>query len=83
MRLEITEPAEKDLSNLDKKTQKRIKTTLERLITHPQAVDLKKLQGNPERWRIRVGDWRVILQIDREKEVLYIMRVRHRREAYR
>jgi len=83
MRLEITEPAEKDLSNLDKKTQKRIKTTLERLITHPQAVDLKKLRGNPERWRIRVGDWRVILQIDREKEVLYIMRIRHRREAYR
>jgi mRNA-degrading endonuclease RelE of RelBE toxin-antitoxin system len=45
MRLEITEPAEKDLSNLDKKTQKRIKTTLERLITHPQAVDLKKTPG--------------------------------------
>lgn len=49
MRLEITEPAEKDLADLDKKTQRRIKAALDRLLTYPQGVDLKKLQGNPER----------------------------------
>ena len=39
MRLEITEPAEKDLAGLDKETQRRIKTALDRLITYPQNVD--------------------------------------------
>jgi len=82
MRLEITEPAEKDLADLDK-TGRRIKVALDRLLTYPQAVDLKKLQGSPERWRLRVGDWRVILRLDRGQGVLYVLRIRHRREAYR
>jgi len=56
MRLEITEPAEKDLIKLDRKNQRRIGAALDRLLTYPQAVDLKKLHGNPKRWRLRVGD---------------------------
>ncbi|MDK2784543.1 MAG: mRNA interferase RelE/StbE [Bacillota bacterium] len=83
MKLELTEPAEKDLAELDKKTQRRIKVALDKLLTCPQAVDLRKLKSTPERWRLRVGDWRVILRLDREQEVLYVLRIRHRREAYR
>lgn len=83
MRLEITEPAEKDLADLDKKTQERVSAALDRLLTRPEAVDLKKLRGSPERWRLRVGDWRIILRIDQEQEIIYILRIRHRREAYR
>lgn len=75
----MTEPAERDLADLDKKTQRRIKAVLDRLLTYPQAIDLKKLQGSPERWRVRAGDWRVILRIDREQGVLYVLRIRHRR----
>ncbi|NPV80489.1 MAG: type II toxin-antitoxin system RelE/ParE family toxin [Firmicutes bacterium] len=83
MKLEITEPAQKDFANLDRKTQRRIRAALDRLLTYPQAVDLKKLQGSPGEWRLRVGDWRVIFRIEREQELLYILRVRHGREAYR
>jgi len=83
MRLEITEPAQKDLAGLDRNTQRRIKTALDRLLSYPQAVDLKKLKGSPDMWRLRVGDWRVILRFDRERGILYVLRIRHRREAYR
>lgn len=83
MRLEITEPAEKDLADLDKKIQRRIKAALDRLLSYPQAVDLRKIQGSPNIWRLRVGDLRVILRPDWEEGVLYVLRVRHRREAYR
>ncbi|WP_166485175.1 type II toxin-antitoxin system RelE family toxin [Candidatus Desulforudis audaxviator] len=55
MRLEVTEPAQKDLADQDKKTQRRIKTALDRLLTYPQAVDLKKLQGSPGIWRLRMN----------------------------
>jgi mRNA interferase RelE/StbE len=82
MRLEITEPAEKELAGLARKNQRRIKATLDRLLTYPQAVDLKKLKGSPDRRRLRAGDWRVILRLDREQGVLYTLRVRHRWEPY-
>jgi len=83
MRLEITEPAQKDLADLDRQIQRRIKVALDRLLSYPQAVDLKKLKGSSDMWRLRVGDWRVILRLDRKQGVLYVLRIRHRREAYR
>lgn len=83
MRLEITATAEKDLAALDIKTQKRLKSALDKLIANPQSVDLKKLKGKPERWRLRVGDWRIILMLQREKRIIYVLCIKHRREAYR
>lgn len=79
----MTEPAQKDLAELEKKTQRRIKAALDRLLSYPQAADLKKLKGSQDMWRLRVGDWRVVLRLDREQGILYVLRVRHRREAYR
>jgi len=83
VRLEITATAEKDLAALDIKTQKRLKSALDKLIANPQSVDLKKLKGKPERWRLRVGDWRIILMLQREKRIIYVLCIKHRREAYR
>jgi mRNA-degrading endonuclease RelE of RelBE toxin-antitoxin system len=34
-------------------------------------------------WRIRIGDYRVIYEIDDRAKVVKVMRIRHRREAYR
>jgi len=79
----VTEPAQKDLAALDEKNRGRIKGALDRFISHPQAADLKKLKGGKDMWRLRVGDLRVILRWDRERQVLYVLRIRHRREAYR
>ncbi len=43
----------------------------------------KKLQGSTDRWRIRVGDYRIIYRIvDSERQVL-VNRIAQRREAYR
>jgi len=83
MKLEITEPAEKELAGLDKRTRARIKDALDKLLSRPEAVDLRKLKGKTNLWRLRVGEWRVILQVDRRKETIYVLHVKHRREAYR
>ncbi len=83
MNLIFTNSAKKDLAALDKTTQKRIKEALGKIMVNPQAVDLKKLQGSPGKWRLRVGNWRIILEANPEKGLLYVLRVRHRREAYR
>lgn len=81
MKLFVTEPAGKDLRKLDKQTRERVEEALDRLLIHPDKVDVRKLQGKKDFWRLRIGDYRVILRS--EEENLFVMRVRHRREAYR
>ena len=49
----------------------------------PRPQGARKLQGNSQLWRIRVGDYRVIYEINDEQRVLEVAHVRHRREAYR
>ena len=44
---------------------------------------LQKLHGRKDEWRLRVGDWRVILTFDRPNNAITVWRVRHRREVYR
>lgn len=62
--LEITLKAKKDLKKLDKNTQKRVTDALKQMISDRERVDLKKLKGTEDTWRLRVGNYRVILKID-------------------
>ena len=81
--LEITLKAKKDLKSLDKTTQNRILNALNHLVGQQGRVDLKKLQGT-DKWRLRVGIYRVILKIgENGKITVYALRVLHRKEAYR
>ncbi len=48
-----------------------------------QDADIKKLVGYADRYRLRVGDYRVIYEIADEQLVILIVGVGHRREAYR
>ena len=43
----------------------------------------KKLAGSKHDWRIRVGDYRVIYEIDPKAKLVRVMRVRHRRDVHR
>jgi mRNA interferase RelE/StbE len=42
-----------------------------------------KLAGYANRWRVRIGDYRVIYQIDDQVQEVIVLRIAHRREAYR
>lgn len=82
MRLVITSRAEKDILKLSSDYQQKIDVALDKYLTSPETLDLKKLKGQKSHWRIRVGVYRIILLIAREENTSYILRVRHRREAY-
>jgi mRNA interferase RelE/StbE len=45
--------------------------------------DIKKLAGSDSEWRLRIGHWRVRFIFDRARQAIIILRVLHRREAYR
>ncbi len=46
---------------------------------HPQS---KKLKGE-DRYRLRVGDYRVVYMVDEKQKIITIYRVRHRKDVYR
>ncbi|MBI4504564.1 MAG: type II toxin-antitoxin system RelE/ParE family toxin [Chloroflexi bacterium] len=67
---------------MDRSSRERVLRALDRLAQTGQA-DLKRLRGSSDEWRLRVGDWRVRLELDPRARTIRVFRVRHRREAYR
>jgi mRNA interferase RelE/StbE len=74
---------ERDLKALSRAVYQRIVSHLQALSQNPRPPGCKKITGSRSDWRIRIGDYRVIYEIDDRAKVVKVMRIRHRREAYR
>ncbi len=77
----FTETSEKQLKKLDKTIQERILLTLERIRIRPYDF-VKKLSGYPY-YRLRVGDYRVILGIRSEQLIIIVIELGHRKNIYK
>lgn len=83
MRVEFTRSALKELAGIPAKDRSRIRQSIEALATDAPGLDVKKLQGATDEYRLRVGDWRVLFVKEADRLIIIIIAVRHRREAYR
>jgi mRNA interferase RelE/StbE len=81
--LEFTESAQRELRALDGQLQRRITGKIHQLCEEPFPAGVKKLQGLPGHFRIRVGDYRVIYRVDGRRVVVVIVQIGHRRDVYR
>jgi len=82
--VKISRPAEKFLRGLiDKKLYERLREAINALEENPRPANSVKLQGNEELYRVRVGDYRIVYQIQDQQLVVLIVQVGHRREIYR
>jgi len=79
--IEFSKSAEKQFFKLEKDIQKRIVSTLDRIRVRPYP-HVKKLVGNPY-FRLRVGEYRVILDIQENKLVIFVVEVGHRKNIYK
>jgi len=79
--LVYTDTALKQLKKLDKKNQDRVIKALER-IRHNPFKYIKKLTDRPE-YRLRVGDYRVLMLIDQGKLIILVVAVAHRKKVYK
>ena len=77
----FSDKALKQFNKLEKNTRSRIVAVLERIRVRPEA-HLKKLVGDPS-WRLRVGDYRLIIDIDRGRLMVLIIAVGHRKNIYK
>jgi mRNA interferase RelE/StbE len=81
--LEFTKSALRELQALDAQLKRRIGEKITALCEEPFPAGIKKLQGEPDHYRLRVGDYRVVYRVDGRRVVIVIVRVGHRREVYR
>jgi mRNA interferase RelE/StbE len=81
--LEFTTSAAREYRSLDRQVQRRVATKIEELCSNPFPPGAKKLQGEPDHYRVRAGDYRVVYRVDGRRVVIVIVRIGHRREVYR
>ena len=75
--------AKKELESLPSKAVNQIFPKIAALGEKPRPEGCKKLSGEGNLWRIRVGNYRVIYSIDDNLHVVDVIQVRHRSDAYR
>ena len=70
------------LSIKDMRLARRIREAIEALADDPRPPGCRKLEGREIEWRVRVGTWRVIYQIEEDRVVVLVVRVAPRGEVY-
>lgn len=70
----------RDLKNVSKRDAKRILAKIE-LMKNDLKGDVKRLTNFTPEYRLRVGNYRVLFEL--ESNVIVVYGVKHRRESYR
>ena len=84
--IEMDAKAEKELAKLDKQVAKRITKFLRErvaLLDDPRSIGEALVGKLSDRWKYRVGDYRIIADILDQRVVVYVVKIGNRREVYR
>ncbi len=83
MRVVLSSPANRDVDKLSPDAAERVFAALRELRVNPCPPGCRLLTESRARiWRIRVGDWRILYDIDDTAGVVTILRILHRSRAY-
>ncbi len=75
--------AAKEFKKLPLSIKKRIRDAINQLRENPRPSGVVKLKGEEGLFRIRVGDYRVVYEIEDTDKKLCVTRVRHRQDVYK
>jgi mRNA interferase RelE/StbE len=80
----FTKQADRTLRKMSRNTARLIREKLDQLAQDPYArnPNLTRLQGRPG-YRLRVGDWRIIYEIENDRLVILVLKIAPRGGAYR
>ena len=80
----IKPKAEKYLAGLrDARLYQRLRAAIGGLASNPRPPDGLKMQGEGAFYRVRIGDYRIVYQIQDAVLVVLVVQIGHRREIYR
>ncbi len=75
--------ADRDLERIPETDRKRIIKRIDLLSYNPRPPGVVKISGKENKWRIRVGKYRVIYEIHDDQLVIIVIKVDRRDDVYR
>ena len=82
-KVEILKGALKQLKKLSPEVQERIQAKIDELATEPRPNGVKKLKGQENTYRIRVGDYRILYDIFDDILLVTVVEIGHRSKVYK
>lgn len=84
-KIEFTKSALKEFKKVSKKIRDKLLEALELLATNPysELIKSKKIRGAQNLFRIRIGDYRVVYEVQKNILKIIVIKIGHRREVYR
>ena len=82
-KIEVKKPAAKNLKKIPKGDRKHIIDKIDSLAENPPSLDTTKMKGNNPFYKVRVGDYRIVYEIQEDVLLILIVKVGHRKDIYR
>ncbi len=79
----IARRALKSLATLPRKDQQRVRAVIDLLADTPRPPNCVALVGEASVYRVRVGDYRIVYEVQDGLLLILVVRIGHRREVYR
>jgi mRNA interferase RelE/StbE len=80
----VPKSVQKEIDALsDEDLRDRIEEDIEALAENPRPDGVVKMKGHNSRYRIRIGNYRVVYDINDGQLLVLVLQCRHRREVYR
>jgi mRNA interferase RelE/StbE len=78
----VTTSAQRELRKTDPQVRKTLIAAIHELGGDPYQPSAKRLVGDADVWRVRVGDYRILYAVVDERLIVTVIRVGHRRQVY-
>ncbi|MHA1237393.1 MAG: type II toxin-antitoxin system RelE family toxin [Candidatus Hodarchaeales archaeon] len=82
-KIQFKRSARKDLRKLDKTLIQRLLSSIELLSDEPTPRNSRKLKGVEQMYRVRVGNHRIVYEINHNRKEITVYYIRHRDDVYR
>jgi mRNA-degrading endonuclease RelE of RelBE toxin-antitoxin system len=74
----VTGPAQKEFRKLPGKDQARVRAALAAMQADPFSGDVVRLKAQPTAWRRRVGNYRILYDLDLDRYLIIVASIRRR-----
>jgi mRNA interferase RelE/StbE len=81
--VQLKPSVDRRLQKLPVDVQRRMVGEMAALAFDPRPVGVVKLVGADNLWRVRVGDYRIVYEVDDKRGLVTVLRVAHRKDIYR